>query len=77
MDKYELEKLIYRWTLRRLSYAEQLKATEDTERSKTIMSMDFQLAKCIEELEEVLKDNDAALTRRLLTGIQNAQKEES
>lgn len=75
MDKYELQKLLYRWILRRVSYTEQLRKTEDPERVKTIMSMDFQLEKCIEELENVLKSEDENLTRRLLTGIQNAQKE--
>lgn len=75
MDKYELEKLLYRWILRRVSYTEQVRRTDDPERIKTIMSMDFQLEKCIEELENVLKGEDENLTRRLLAGIQNAQEE--
>lgn len=74
MDNYELQKLIYKWTLRRVSYTEQFNATNDAERQKTLLSMDFQLSKCIEELEELLENEDAILTRRLLTGIQNAIK---
>lgn len=76
MDKYELQKLLYRWTLRRLSYTEQFNTTDDAERQKTLLSMDFQLSRCIEELEELIENEDEILTRRLLTGIQNAQKNE-
>lgn len=74
-DWDEIQKLLLKWEMRRLSYFEQIQKTEDLERAKTIMAMDFQLGKCIEELHELAENEGHILTRRIMAGIENVQKE--
>lgn len=50
------EELVFDWTLRRLSYQEQMgRDYGDLDKNKMVMIMDWQLAQCIEELESVIK----------------------
>lgn len=71
----EIQRLLLKWQIIRIGYYEQLQKTEDAEIAKTILSMDFQLARCIEELENATGDERAIMARRLLTGIQNVNRQ--
>lgn len=70
------QKLLLKWELRRIAYFEQLQKTTDPEVAKTIIAMDFQLNKCIEELSDLAGNEEHALTRRLMAGIENVQQQE-
>lgn len=76
-DWDEIQKMLLRWEMRRLSYYEQLRTTEDPQKAQTILAMDFQLGKCIDELADLAENEGHILTRRIMAGIENVQKREN